>query len=88
MENTFFLVKKIQNINKIKLVTDPVMNIVGFTSENGDKINDIEEKLRKLNWMVGKFELFNIIRIVVMPHVQKNHLVNFCNDLEKILEKL
>jgi tyrosine decarboxylase/aspartate 1-decarboxylase len=88
MENTFFLVKKIQRINKIKLVTEPVMNIVGFTSEDGEKINVIEEKLRKLNWMVGKFELFNIIRIVVMPHVQKNHLVNFCNDLEKILEEL
>jgi hypothetical protein len=64
------------------------MNIVGFTCDKGEKIYKIEDRLRKLNWMVGKFELFNIIRIVVMPHVQKNHLVNFCNDLEKILEKL
>jgi tyrosine decarboxylase/aspartate 1-decarboxylase len=88
MENTLFLVKKIQKINNIKLVTDPVMNIVGFTCDKGEKIYKIEDRLRKLNWMVGKFELFNIIRIVVMPHVQKNHLVNFCNDLEKILEKL
>ncbi|MHA2048126.1 MAG: tyrosine decarboxylase MfnA [Promethearchaeota archaeon] len=88
MDNTSYLAKRIQDMSKINLVTNPVMNIVGITSENGGKICDIDENLRKLNWMVGKFENFNLIRIVVMPHVQKSHLMNFCNDLEKILDEL
>jgi hypothetical protein len=64
------------------------MNIVGITTENGDDISNIDEKLRQKKWMTGRFEEFNLIRIVVMPHVQKLHLSNFCNDLEKIIQNL
>ena len=52
------------------------MNIVGITTENGENICEMDKKLRKRNWMVGKFENLNLIRIVIMPHVQKFHLKN------------
>ncbi len=88
MENTRYLTKRIVEINGIKLVTNPLMNVVGITTENGESICDIDKKLRKKNWMVGKFEDFNLIRVVIMPHVQKNHLKNFVEDLEKITKEL
>ncbi|MFX1419302.1 MAG: tyrosine decarboxylase MfnA [Promethearchaeota archaeon] len=88
MENTQYLAKCINEIKGLKLATNPVMNVVGITTENSDSICKIDEKLRKKNWMVGKFEDFNLIRIVVMPHVQKIHLQNFINDLEKIVKEL
>ncbi len=87
MNNTNYLVKRIGEIKGIKLATNPIMNVVGITTENGRSICKIDEELRKKNWMLGKFEEFNLIRVVVMPHVQKNHLISFIEDLESILKK-
>ena len=88
MDNTHYLVKRIMEIKGIKLATKPVMNILGITTENGESICKIDEELRKKNWMLGKFEDFNLIRVVIMPHVEKEHLSHFLNDLELILKKL
>ncbi|MFX1571353.1 MAG: tyrosine decarboxylase MfnA [Promethearchaeota archaeon] len=88
MGNTNYLVKRISEIKGIRVATNPVMNVVGITTENGQSICKIDEELRKKNWMLGKFEEFNLIRVVVMPHVQKNHLINFIEDLRSILNKL
>jgi tyrosine decarboxylase/aspartate 1-decarboxylase len=84
MDNTNYLVKRIGEIRGFKLPTEPVMNIIGITTENGESICSIDKQLRKRNWMTGKFVDFNLIRVVIMPHVQKIHLDNFCDDLEKI----
>jgi len=64
------------------------MNVVGITTENGESICKIDEELRNKNWMLGKFEDFNLIRVVIMPHVEKEHLSHFLKDLELILKKL
>ena len=88
MENTDYLVKRLLEIKGIKLATDPVMNVVGITTENGESICEIEEELRKKNWMLGKFIDFNLIRLVIMPHVKKSHLSKFADELEVIVKKL
>ena len=88
MENTYYLWNHINEIDGIKLATEPLMNIVGLTLENGENICKLEEELRKRNWMLGKFINFNLIRIVLMPHVKKEHLTHFIIDLEEILRKL
>ena len=88
MDNTNYLVKGIGEIKGIKIATKPVMNIVGITTENGDTIYRIDEELRKRNWLTGKFEEFNLIRVVVMPHIQKVHLQNFVKDLENVVKFL
>ena len=88
MENTYYLQNRITEIDGIKLAAEPLMNIVGLTLENGENICKLEEELRKRNWMLGKFINFNLIRIVLMPHVKKEHLTHFIKDLEEILRKL
>ena len=88
MENTEFLRQRISEINGIKLAVDPIMNVVGITTENGDSICEIENALRNNNWMLGKFLDLNLIRVVIMPHVKREHLSNFVTDLEKIVKKL
>jgi len=88
MDNTRYLVKRINEIKGVKLSTNPIMNVVGITTENGRSICKIDEELRKKNWMLGKFEEFNLIRVVIMPHVHKNHLIRFIEDLESILKRL
>ncbi len=88
MDNTKYLVKRISEINGIKLAANPVMNVVGITTENGESICEIDELLRNNKWMLGKFVDFNLIRVVLMPHVKREHLSNFTSDLEKIVKKL
>ena len=88
MENTEYLAQRISEINGIKLAVDPIMNVIGITTENGDSICEIEEALRNNNWMLGKFLDLNLIRVVIMPHVKREHLSNFVTDLEKIVKKL
>jgi len=88
MENTEFLRQRISEINGIKLAVDPIMNVVGITTENGDSICEIEKALRNNNWMLGKFLDLNLVRVVIMPHVKREHLSNFVSDLEKIVKKL
>ena len=88
MDNTDYLVKRISDIDGIKLATKPVMNVVGLTTESGKSICEIDDELRKRNWMLGTFLDFNLIRIVIMPHIQENHLSNFTNDLEDIVKNL
>lgn len=88
MENTDYLVKRLSEIKGIKLATDPVMSVVGITTENGESICELEEELRKKNWMLGKFIDFNLIRLVIMPHVKKSHLSRFVDDLDSIVKKI
>jgi tyrosine decarboxylase/aspartate 1-decarboxylase len=88
MLNTEYLATRINEINGIKLAADPVINVVGITTENGKSICELDEKLRERNWMLGKFEDFNLIRVVVMPHVKRNHIEKFSNDLKKAVEEL
>ena len=88
MENTYYLRNRIAEIDGIKLATEPLMNIVGLTLENGENISKLEEELRKRGWMLGKFINFNLIRIVLMPHVKQKHLSDFIEALEEILRKL
>lgn len=88
MENTKFLAQRISEIDGVKLAVDPVMNIVGFTTESGKSVCELEKALRNNKWMLGKFMDFNLVRVVIMPHVKKEHLIEFSFDLEKIVKKL
>jgi len=88
MENTKFLSQRISEIDGVKLAVDPVMNVVGITTESGESICELEKTLRNNKWMLGKFLDFNLVRVVIMPHVKKEHLSEFSFYLEKIVKKL
>jgi tyrosine decarboxylase/aspartate 1-decarboxylase len=88
MENTEYLVQRISEIQGVRIATNPVLNIVGITTENGDSVCELEKALRKNLWMLGKFNDLNLIRTVIMPHVKREHLSHFADDLEKIVKKL
>jgi len=85
MQNTNYLAKKISETQGIKLASKPVLNLVGITTEDNESICEIDNKLREKNWMLGKFIDFNLIRVVLMPHVKIEHLTRFVEDLEEIL---
>ncbi|MHA1149249.1 MAG: tyrosine decarboxylase MfnA [Promethearchaeota archaeon] len=88
MDKTYYFAQLISEIEGIKLAAKPLMNVVGITTESGKSVCELDEELRKKHWMLGKFLDFNLIRIVIMPHVAKEHLEKFAEDLKLCLKKL
>jgi tyrosine decarboxylase/aspartate 1-decarboxylase len=88
METTRFLAEKVKEIEGVKLAAEPFMNVVGITTETGESICELEEALRSRKWMLGKFTDFNLVRIVVMPHVKKDHISQFVSDLKTVVREI
>ena len=90
-ENTLYLEKRIEEIDGMECAHKPQMNILGIKATNdlSDSICRIDDQLRKMGWALGVFKKLNLARVVIMPHIKRNHLDDFCSDLEhavKILE--
>ncbi len=64
-----------------KLVVEPTLNIVAFRSNQNTK--HLAEKLWESGWFVSYVPRFDCIRIVVMPHVKKQHAMAFLKDAIK-----
>lgn len=88
LENTRYLQKRIAEIKGVKLITEPQLNVLGLALEDNSDISILNKELKNKNWKLGEFKSLNFLRIVCMPHVKKEHLERFCNDLEYILKRI
>lgn len=86
MELTNLLARGIKNVG-FHLVTEPQLNIVAFVKE-GISVWDIAERLEKKGWAVSVSSHPKAIRIIVMPHVKREHVEAFLEDLREIREKV
>jgi tyrosine decarboxylase/aspartate 1-decarboxylase len=66
-----------------KLISKPTLNIVAFHSLNSKLLS---EKLRERGWLVSYVPRLDCIRIVVMPHLRRQHMVAFLKDLNEIAQ--
>jgi tyrosine decarboxylase/aspartate 1-decarboxylase len=82
---TWKLAREIPRIKGLDVMTEPTINIVGLKSEVFD-IRKVAQELRLRSWAVSLFP--EHIRIVVMPHVRKQHIEKFLEDLKDIINKL
>lgn len=85
MRLTQELADGIQKIEGLDIAVEPTMNIVGIKSEAWD-IRRIAQELRLRRWAVALFP--GHIRIVVMPHIQEQHIEMFLDDLKDVANKL
>jgi tyrosine decarboxylase/aspartate 1-decarboxylase len=85
MNLTLKLAEEIPKIRGLDKVTEPIMNIIGIKSE-GPIIRRLAQELRIRKWAISLFP--NHIRIVIMPHVQEQHIIQFLQDLNTIVDKL
>ena len=85
MNLTWKLAEGIEKMDRVRLVTKPVMNIVGIKSNDID-IHLLTQKLRERGWAVSLFP--NHIRIAVMPHIKLLHVRSFLKDLRKIVREI
>jgi tyrosine decarboxylase/aspartate 1-decarboxylase len=79
MKTTKLLADELKNAG-FTLVVEPMLNIVAFQSENTKLL---AEKLWKRGWFVSYVPRYDCIRIIIMPHVKKQHAIAFMEDLVK-----
>jgi tyrosine decarboxylase / aspartate 1-decarboxylase len=82
MELTFFLAEGIEKAG-FDLVTEPELNIVAFRSSKLS-MDEISQGMLDKGWLPSISAYPQAIRIIVMPHIKKEHLENFLADLESI----
>lgn len=85
MRLTFKLAEEIPKIRGLSTVTKPTMNIVGLKS-NMVSTCRIAKELRLRKWAVSLFPTH--IRIVVMPHIQEQHIEELLEDLNETADEL
>jgi tyrosine decarboxylase/aspartate 1-decarboxylase len=85
MELTHYLAERIENLNGIELTVQPTLNIIGIKSKQYS-IRSIWKKLRERRWAVGGLK--GSLRVVILPHIQRDHVDAFLADLKGILNEL
>jgi tyrosine decarboxylase/aspartate 1-decarboxylase len=85
MRLTWRLADEIPRIQGLGIMVKPTMNVVGITSKTLD-VPQIAKGLRKKGWAVALFPKH--IRIVVMPHIQEEHVDEFIEDLKAAATEL
>ncbi|CAB3289657.1 L-tyrosine/L-aspartate decarboxylase [Methanocaldococcus lauensis] len=83
MENTLYFYKKLKE-NSFNPVIEPVLNII--TIEDEDYIETCK-KLREKGIYVSICSCVNALRIVIMPHIKKEHIDNFIEMLKSVKRK-
>lgn len=84
MELTYFLADGIKKAG-FELVSPPQLNIVAFRSKN-ISVDEIAHHLEDKGWAVSMASCPDSIRIIVMPHLKREHIEVFLVDLELINE--
>jgi tyrosine decarboxylase/aspartate 1-decarboxylase len=78
MRTTHLLADSLKNAG-FNLVVEPTLNMVAFRSTDGTK--QLAEKLWRQGWYVSYVPRYDCIRVVLMPHVKKKHVLAFLKDL-------
>jgi len=83
MENAYWFAEQIKALDGVYLIREPMLNIVSFGSK---KLKKLEAELKARGWGISAHRGY--IRIVMMPHVKREHLEEFLKDLREILRKV
>ena len=86
MENTQFFNEGLKEIG-YEVICEPELNIVAFNHPNMDT-DVLAEKLEDLDWKVSVAKCPRAIRVVLMNHIKKEHLIELLKDLEEISKSL
>jgi tyrosine decarboxylase/aspartate 1-decarboxylase len=73
---------RIETSGLLKLVIDPVMNVIGIVSREAH-LDDVVSLMEMKGWRMATSPLPASIRLVVMPHITEGTLNAFFNDLDE-----
>jgi tyrosine decarboxylase/aspartate 1-decarboxylase len=72
------------NMEHIHVTRKPELNIISFTSDIMEA-KMLKNELLKYGWRISISQNPYAIRLVLMPHVKKEHIISFLNDLKEII---
>ncbi len=83
MELSRWFAGELKKIPGVYLIREPILNIVSFGTEN---LEVVEAELKRRGWGISAHRGY--IRIVMMPHVKREHLEEFLGDLRGIMTEI
>lgn len=86
LEKTHFLADNLKRLG-YELIVEPKLNIVAFNHpklETGELANLLEER----NWKISCSSYPEAIRVIIMNHIKKEHLIELIGDLEEISKSI
>jgi len=84
IELTEYTYKKLNLMKNVTVTCKPELNLISFTSNN--KSADIlKQELYDYGWRVSVAQRPHVVRLVLMPHVKKEHIDRFLTDLNEVL---
>ena len=86
LEKTHFLAENLKELG-FDLITEPKLNIVAFNHPNL-KTEELASMLEERNWKVSCSSYPKAIRIILMNHIKKEHLIELIKDLEEISKSI
>lgn len=86
LENTYYLRDQIEEIPELKIATEPTMNVLGIqmTSQANMSLEKFNSRLRQKGWALGVFKQWDLLRTVIMPHINRHHIDRFILDVKTI----
>ncbi len=84
MDNTRILVEEMRAVG-FEPVIEPVMNVVSFHAERPEKL---KEELYRRRWVISTIREPKAIRMVIMPHVTEDVILNFVSELKKVVKEV
>ena len=85
--NTQYLKEEIQSIPGLKIAIEPQAPVLGLqlTPQAGLTLDQLDKKMRSRGWALGIFRQWDLARIVMMPHIRREHLDAFLTEIKQIL---
>ena len=86
MEKTHFLADNLKNLG-YELIVEPKLNIVAFNHPYLETF-ELAQLLEERNWKISCSSYPKAIRVILMNHIKKEHLVELISDLDEINKSL
>ncbi|MDO5825121.1 MAG: tyrosine decarboxylase MfnA [Methanosphaera sp.] len=83
---TRYTYNRLSQMNHVQVIVKPELNVIAFNVSDM-KVNELKEKLFKKGWRVSNTVNPYAVRLVLMPHVKKQHIDRFLVDLEEIIRE-
>ncbi len=84
LKMTSMLVEEMESLG-FEPVIKPIMNVVCFKTDEAEKIR--EEMMRR-SWVISVISNPKAIRLVVMPHVTEDVILNFISELRNVMHHI
>ena len=83
---TGYTYNKLRQMKNVNVIVKPELNVIAFNVDDM-KVNVLKEELFKKGWRVSNTVKPYAIRLVLMPHVKREHIDEFLSDLEEIIDE-